>query len=362
LEEAVFISLDPGLLAALIGSGNRVFAGGVRSTELDFAVLIPRRHLLRLAPALAASALVSTGCRNEQTVSAESSGNLDARSPDWQNVRKQFVVSEEVIDVTALLIAAHPRPVREAIEAHRKGLDTNPTLYLEEEISRRRSRTLEAAGRYLDARPDDIALTDSTTMGIGLVYNGFQLRPGQEILSSEHNYYSTKEALRTASLRSGGAPVREFQLYSDSAKATAEEIVERFAAALRPNTRVAALTWVHSSTGVKLPLRQMAEVMREANRGRDKAERVLLCVNGVHGFGIEDETMQSLGCDFFMAGCHKWLFGPRGTGIVWGKTDAWRELLPTIPTFRGTGSAAVLDRGAGARPPHQCGVYDSGRL
>ncbi len=46
--------------------------------------------------------------------------------------------------------------------------------------------------------------------------------------------------------------------------------------------------------------------------------------------------MAALGCDFFAAGCHKWLFGPRGTGILWGRSDAWTRFAPTIPTFSGT--------------------------
>ena len=56
--------------------------------------------------------------------------------------------------------------------------------------------------------------------------------------------------------------------------------------------------------------------------------------------------MEDLGCDFFMAGCHKWLFGPRGTGIVWGTKQAWARLRPTIPSFMDGESwtAWALDR------------------
>ena len=60
------------------------------------------------------------------------------------------------------------------------------------------------------------------------------------------------------------------------------------------------------------------------NKKRAEADRVLLCVDGVHGFGVEQESVGDLGCDFFVAGCHKWMFGPRGTGIVWGRADAWK--------------------------------------
>jgi selenocysteine lyase/cysteine desulfurase len=100
---------------------------------------------------------------------------------------------------------------------------------------------------------------------------------------------------------------------------------------LGPRTRVVAITWVHSSTGVRVPVRAVADMLAEANRGRDERDRALLCVDGVHGFGAMADGVADLGCDFLASGTHKWLFGPRGTGIVWGR--AWDALAPIVPSF-----------------------------
>lgn len=62
-------------------------------------------------------------------------------------------------------------------------------------------------------------------------------------------------------------------------------------------------------------------------------DRTLLAIDGVHGFGLENITIDDLGCDFLITGCHKWLFGPRGTGLVWANATAWAATGPTIPTF-----------------------------
>jgi selenocysteine lyase/cysteine desulfurase len=55
----------------------------------------------------------------------------------------------------------------------------------------------------------------------------------------------------------------------------------------------------------------------------------------VHGFGVEDETAATLGVDVFIAGCHKWIFGPRGTGLVWANAAGWAASSPSIPSFDG---------------------------
>ena len=60
----------------------------------------------------------------------------------------------------------------------------------------------------------------------------------------------------------------------------------------------------------------------------------------MHGFGIEDATIPDLGCDFFSAGTHKWIFGPRGTGILWGRAELWPEVVPMIPAFGRRNDAA----------------------
>src|SRR5262249_37846709 len=91
--------------------------------------------------------------------------------------------------------------------------------------------------------------------------------------------------------------------------------------------------WVHGGTGVKLPIRALADALARVNAGRAPDDRALLCVDGVHGFGIEDVRLTDLGCDFFVAGCHKWIFGPRGTGLVWGRPEAWHATQPTIPSM-----------------------------
>jgi isopenicillin-N epimerase len=69
------------------------------------------------------------------------------------------------------------------------------------------------------------------------------------------------------------------------------------------------------------------------NLSRSEEDQALLCVDGLHGFGVEDFTVSDLGCDFFIAGSHKWIFGPRGTGLIWGNPRAWRTVMATIPTM-----------------------------
>jgi selenocysteine lyase/cysteine desulfurase len=238
---------------------------------------------------------------------------------DWAAVRAQFALAPNRVHLTSFLLATHPRPVREAIDRHRRRLDANPVEYLHANEGRLIAEVRAAAGRFLAVPSSEIALTDSTTMGLGLLYTRLALRPRDEVLTTEHDFYATHEALRLS-----GARVRRVRLYDDSRQATVDEIVTRLRRAVTSRTRVVALTWVHSSTGVKLPLRQIADTL---------PERVLLCVDGVHGLAADADTVRSLRCDAFASGCHKWLYGPRGTGVLWAGPRVRELVRPAIPSF-----------------------------
>jgi selenocysteine lyase/cysteine desulfurase len=251
---------------------------------------------------------------------------------DWDDVRALFPLDRKLIHTAAFVFAAHPKPVRDAIERHRRGLDLDTHAYLDAHYAAE-SEVRAAAANYLGGTPEQVALTDSTTMGLGLLYSGLRVRPDQDAVTSTHDFIAHHDALDSMSRRTG-APVRRVALYDDPRAATEADIVARLRAAIAPNTRVVGVTWVHSSTGVRLPIQAIATMLAEVNAGRAAEDRALLCVDGVHGFGAVDIAVADLGCDFLATGTHKWLFGPRGTGLLWGR--AWDPLDPVIPTFAGS--------------------------
>lgn len=288
-------------------------------------MIYSRRNLLQLMVALPTALAV----KNISATQEATASSLD----DWQAVRDLFELTPDRTHMSAMLLSSHPRQVREAIERHRKALDRDTVVYLEANMNDLTEASRQAAGDYLGIHPSHIALTDSTTVGVGLAYNGLRIRNEQEMLTTDEDYFVTHEALRMKSMATG-ASVRSIALFERAAEASAETIASTVLDAIRPQTRLVALTWVHSSTGLKMPIRAIADGLAEINADREPDDHVLLGVDGVHGFGVEDVSFPDLGCDMLMAGCHKWLFGPRGTGIAAFSSKALDALQPTVPSVR----------------------------
>jgi isopenicillin-N epimerase len=290
---------------------------------------ISRRNFLTAA----GLSIAATTLRAKRGMAKEVSNDVQ----DWSTLRDYFDLNREYIHLSSFFIASHPRPVQEAIERYRKEINRNPFLVVEHGLFNAEGesmtyKTKKAAAEYLGARPEEIALTGNTTTGLALIYHGLKLKANQEILTTAHDHYSHHESIRLAAERAG-ASVKKIALFESFDSIFAEPIVERIRRAITERTRAVGVTWVHSSSGLKLPIRKIADVIRDLNRNRDNSDRILLIVDGVHGLGVENETVDSLGMDFLAAGTHKWIFGPRGTGIIWGRNSNWAHLRPTIPSF-----------------------------
>ena len=311
----------------------------------------PTRRLFLGAGLVGGAALVA-GCSGDDgpdEPAAQPSATSDplAWDPeDWDSVRDQFLLDPGLAQFAAFVLSPHTRLLEAAIAHHRDrlGRDTEDALFTG---SQNAQAVREAAAAFAGGDASQYALTGSTTEGLAMIYGGLTLSPRDEVLTTTHDFFSTEESLRLLRRRTGAA-VRRIDLYDDPAQATVDEMVQRVVAAVTRRTRVVALTWVHSGTGVRVPVREIAAEL---------PDRVLLCVDGVHGFAAVDVDLPDLGCDFLATGTHKWLFGPRGTGILWGAD--WAPLTELVPSFSGPEGPNRLTPGGYHAFEHQWATKDA---
>ncbi len=290
-----------------------------------------RRTFLKQAGVLAASLPLGSAV----LAHAQAATHAPATNDPWTGFKQLFTQDPNYLHFSNFLVTSHPRPVREAIERYRQQIDRNPGLAMDwglEETWKREGQVREWAGRYLNAKPAQIALTGSTSEGLAMIYGGIKLRPDQEILTTEHEHYATQNVLDFRVARQG-TQVRRIRLFEQASQVSSDEVLGNIKRAIRPTTRVLGMTWVQSGSGVKLPIGEIGKLVAELNRNRDDNDRILYVVDGVHGFGVENLDFPAMHCDFFIAGTHKWMFGPRGTGLVCARDAENKYVTPMVPTF-----------------------------
>jgi len=174
-----------------------------------------------------------------------------------------------------------------------------------------RDRTRQAAAGVVGGRPEDIALTSSTTQGVGLVCAGLPWREGDEVITTTEEHPGLLGPLHELTGRFG-VRVRAVE---------ASEV----AAAMGPDTRMLAVSHVLWTTGRVLPLPELAQAAHSAG--------AVVLVDGAQSAGNIAVDAPASGVDYYAFSGQKWLMGPQGSGALWVNAEAVERLTPATPGY-----------------------------
>ncbi|QLQ39806.1 aminotransferase class V-fold PLP-dependent enzyme [Micromonospora robiginosa] len=213
---------------------------------------------------------------------------------------------------------AVPIPVQRAQQRLRDEMEANPLRFFTQGLVDRITHARRHLATFLGADPDGTALVGNVTAGAAVVLQSLALRPGDEVLTTDHGYGAValsvaRECERTQAVsRTVAVPLG----------ATDEEVVEIVRAALRPGrTRLLIVDQLTSPTARLFPAAALVAVARE--RG------VPVLVDAAHAPGMLPASVTSVGADFWVGNLHKWAYAPRGTAAL-VVAEPWRERIQPL--------------------------------
>jgi isopenicillin-N epimerase len=173
----------------------------------------------------------------------------------------------------------------------------------------------------LSVSADEIAITRNTSEGSNIIVSGIDLKPGDEVVITEHNHPSNNDSWKVRAKREG------FVVKSVPVPAPAksvEQLVSSIERAITPRTKVIAITHLTSTTGLLYPAREIA--------GLAKKHGCFLHLDGAQTFGAIEVNLREIGCDSYTTSAHKWPMGPLEAGILYIRTERIPQLWPSIVT------------------------------
>jgi len=234
-------------------------------------------------------------------------------------LRDEFLLDPDVVFLNHGSFGATPRPVFEAYQAWQRRLERQPVQFLGRDIGGYLAAARAALGDYLNAPADDLVYVPNATFGVNVVARSLRLGPGDEVLTTDHEYGACERAWRYMSRERGFALVRAPIPLPLPA---ADEFVERLWAAVTPRTRVIFLSHITSPTAATFPVAAVC--------ARARAAGILTVVDGAHAPGQIPLDLPALGADFYAGNCHKWLCAPKGAGFLYARPEAQRLIEPLI--------------------------------
>jgi isopenicillin-N epimerase len=214
---------------------------------------------------------------------------------------------------------ACPRPVLEAQQALVAELEANPLRFLTRELEGRLDAARELVAAFLNADPEGLVVVPNATTGVATVLESLRLRPGDELLTDDHEYNATINALNTIAERARGRVVR---VSIPLPIRHPEQVVEAILAGVTPRTRLALISHVTSPSGLVFPIET---VVRELDRlGVDTL------VDAAHAPGQVPVDVRALGAAYWTGNGHKWLCAPKGSGALHVREDRRAGVLPLV--------------------------------
>ena len=219
----------------------------------------------------------------------------------------EFLLDPDVTFLNHGSYGACPAPVFARYQELQRELERNPVEFLARRFDELTAEARAALAAFVGARPDDLVFVPNATAGLNAVIRSLRLEPGDEVLTTRHEY---------------GAVTRTWE-FAGATLVYAEP--DAVAEAIGPRTRAVSVSHITSPTALVLPVEEICNVAREAG--------VLAIVDGAHVPGLLPLDLEGLGADVYAGTCHKWLSAPRGSGFLWAREEHHDWIEPLVVSW-----------------------------
>ena len=237
-------------------------------------------------------------------------------------LRSMFILEPEVTFLNHGSFGATPIPVMEEYQAWQNRLEAQPVRFLTRENRENFRGSRQILGEYLGAEPENLVFIPNATFGVNVVARSFDLHPGDEVLTSDHEYGACDNVWDFLSRKSGFRVIKQQIPLPLPPK---EEIIEILWSGVNKRTKLIFLSQITSPTAVRLPLEEICLKAREAG--------IPILVDGAHAPGQIQLNLAALGADFYTGNCHKWLMAPKGSAFLYIRPEYQDFIQPLVVSW-----------------------------
>ncbi|MAT44202.1 MAG: aminotransferase [Anaerolineaceae bacterium] len=230
-----------------------------------------------------------------------------------------FLLDPSIIFLNHGSFGASPKPVFDTYQTWQRKLEKQPVLFLGRSYHQLLQTAKESLAAYLGTQPQNLVFVPNATYGVNLIARSLDLQPGDEILTSNHEYGACDYTWEFLSAKKG---VRYIHRAIQFPSQTDQEIVEIFWQGVTPNTKLIYLSHLTSPTALRLHIEEINRRAREAG--------ILTLIDGAHAPGQIPLDLDSLQADFYTGNLHKWLMAPKGAAFLYAHPRVQHLVEPLV--------------------------------
>ncbi|XP_065883600.1 uncharacterized protein [Dysidea avara] len=235
--------------------------------------------------------------------------------------KSQFCLSDKITFLNHGAFGCTLRSAMDVAQKWREYCETEPVSFIDRELIPHLVYVSRRLAEFVDCDPCDLVLVPNVTTAMNCILQSLArtMTSDDVILFFNVTYGATKKMLQYIKDLVG---IQLDEVKLSFPISSAQQILEMFAACLKPNTKLVIIDHVSSNYGIILPVKELVEICHE--RG------VLVLVDGAHALGILPISMRSFGADFYTTNCHKWFCGPKGTALMYISCQHHQAINPLV--------------------------------
>ncbi len=237
----------------------------------------------------------------------------------WFEVQQAFTVDRSLINLNNGGVSPSPAIVQDAMRRYLDYSNTAPVYSMWRILEPQREGVRDRLARDFGCSREEIALTRNASEGLQICQFGFDLEPGDEVLTTTQDYGRMVTTWKQRERREG-IVLKQFSIPVPAEDD--DEIVSLFESNITPRTRLILMCHMINLTGQILPVRKVVRMARK--RG------IPVIVDGAHAYAHFGFTRSDLDCDYYATSLHKWLLAPHGTGMLYVRKDKIEGLWPMM--------------------------------
>jgi isopenicillin-N epimerase len=200
-------------------------------------------------------------------------------------------------------------------------MEAEPVRFLTRELPQHLDAARAELAAFVGSRAEDLVFVQNATDGANAVLRSLipTFKPGDELLTASHAYRAVRQTMVYVAALSGATVVDATVPFPIT---DADEVTRAIARAITPRTAFAVIDHITSPTGVIFPIQQIISLFKE--RG------IPVLIDGAHAPGQIDLNLDTLGADYYIGNCHKWLYAPKGAALLWVDKKHQSKIHPTV--------------------------------
>ncbi len=267
-----------------------------------------RRNFLHLTAGTAVATLQGVAVKNALAATATRSTPEQAATDEdfWTAVRNEFTTDRTIINLNNGYASPAPRTVQDAMKRYLDYSNMGPYHTMIQQLEPRKETARRMIAEAAGCDPEEIAITRNSSESLEIAQLGIDLKPGDEVLTTNQDYprmlttFRQRERREGIKLKTISFPVPAISL---------DDLYQRVEQGVTPKTKVILVCHITNRTGQIFPIRRICDMAH--------ARGIPVIVDGAHAFNQFPYRIDELNCDYYGVSLHKWTFAPIGTGFLY---------------------------------------------